>query len=507
MPISTIEIDDLSEQQLIDYFTDLLESHSWSAVKLDLYGLKFFYTHVLHKPWANVDLIKPPKAQRLPDIVTVEEAKRLFAATSTLSYRVFYFTLYSLGLRLGEGLRLQVGDIDAARQRVHIRDAKGNKDRLVPLPEATLDLLRRFWQVHRNPGAAVSQSPRRPEGGLLCHHAAGSWRRADHPAQGGRRLRDKKKITPHSLRHSYATHLIEAGVDLLEVQKILGHHSILTTAKYTHLTSGTQHNARQVINALMNGFSIDLGEGQMILLSSLIERFEADFLAQYQDRILPSHRHALAAMKDCRTSRSPLMQAQCTDCDRQVFVPHSCGHRSCPHCQHHESQQWLERQLEKQVPAQYFLLTFTLPAELRSLAWRHQRTLYALLIRASWETRANASRRTTSSCRESPGAIAVLHTHSRRLDYHPHVHLVMPAAAIDAKKRLWRTKNSQGQGRLSVQSQGAGQGLSRQDAGRHHRRRAGAAAKLPAASGLSTASASAPARRRCCIWDAISTVA
>jgi integrase/recombinase XerD len=144
-------IEDLSEQQLTDYFTDLLDSHSWSAVKLDLYGLKFFYDHVLHKPWVNVDLIKPPKAQRLPDILTVDEAKRLFLATRTLSYRVFYFTAYSLGLRLGEGLRLQVGDIDAARQRVHIRDAKGNKDRLVPLPEATLDLLRRFWQVHRNP--------------------------------------------------------------------------------------------------------------------------------------------------------------------------------------------------------------------------------------------------------------------------------------------------------------------------------------------------------------------
>ena len=145
------QIDDLSEQQLTDYFTDLLDSHSWSTVKLDLYGLKFYYTHVLHKPWVNVGLIKPPKAQRLPDIVTVEEAKRLVIATHTLSYRVFYFTLYSLGLRLGEGLRLTVGDVDACRRRVHIRDSKGNKDRFVPLPDVTLNLLRRFWQVHRNP--------------------------------------------------------------------------------------------------------------------------------------------------------------------------------------------------------------------------------------------------------------------------------------------------------------------------------------------------------------------
>jgi site-specific recombinase XerD len=145
------DIDELSKQQLTDYFTDLLSTHSWSAVKLDLYGLKFYYTHVLGKPWVNVDLIKPPKAQRLPDIVTVEEAGRIFQATQKLSYRVFYFTVYSMGLRLGEGLRLQVGDIDAVRQRVHIRDAKGNKDRLVPLPDATRDVLRRFWAVHRNP--------------------------------------------------------------------------------------------------------------------------------------------------------------------------------------------------------------------------------------------------------------------------------------------------------------------------------------------------------------------
>jgi site-specific recombinase XerD len=165
------QIDSLSEQQLTDFFTELLASHSWSAVKLDLYGLKFYYEHVLRKPWVAPGLIKPPKSQRLPDIITVEEARRIFSATRVLSYRVFLFTLYSLGLRLGEGLRLQVGDIDAVRERVHVRDAKGNRDRLVPLPQATHQLLRRFWRVHRNPvllfpnrqvglkGAATASTP------------------------------------------------------------------------------------------------------------------------------------------------------------------------------------------------------------------------------------------------------------------------------------------------------------------------------------------------------------
>lgn len=164
-------IDDLTEAQLTDYFVDLLGRYEWSTVKLEQHGLKFYYKHVLRKPWPAINLIKPPKAQRLPDVVTTEQAQRLFMATRVLSYRVFFFTLYSMGLRLGEGLRLQVGDIDAARSRVHIRNAKGNKDRLVPLPAATLSVLRRFWATHRNPellfpnrhaglkGAAMAKTP------------------------------------------------------------------------------------------------------------------------------------------------------------------------------------------------------------------------------------------------------------------------------------------------------------------------------------------------------------
>jgi site-specific recombinase XerD len=167
----------LTAAQLTDYFSDLVASHSWSTVKLDLYGLKFYYAHVLRQPWVAPGLIKPPKSLRLPDIVTAEEAQRLFAATRVVSYRVFYFTLYSLGLRLGEGLRLQVGDIDGVRERVHVRDAKGNRDRFVPLPQATHQLLRRFWSVHRNPvllfpnrhgglkGAATAKTPM-DEGGV-----------------------------------------------------------------------------------------------------------------------------------------------------------------------------------------------------------------------------------------------------------------------------------------------------------------------------------------------------
>jgi len=142
---------DLSSDQLLDYFNELLDARSWSAVKLDLYGLKFFYTKVLNKTWDNIPLIKPPKAVRIPDILTIEQLNQLFAATRILSYKVFFFTIYSMGLRLGEGIKLTVGDIDSKNMRVHIRNAKGNKDRLLPLPEKTLYILKNFWEVHRHP--------------------------------------------------------------------------------------------------------------------------------------------------------------------------------------------------------------------------------------------------------------------------------------------------------------------------------------------------------------------
>ena len=230
-------IDDLSQDQLLDYFHELLESHSWSTVKLDLYGLKFFYQHVLGKAWADIPLIKPPKVSRIPDILNREQVKELLDTTRQLSYKVFFFTTYSLGLRLGEGIKLTTGDIDTTNMRIHIRDAKGNKDRLVPLPEKTLLTLRKFWKVHRHPYLLF---PSRKRGVKNAHLVDLPLDRSGIQSAMKavvNQLGIKKKISCHSLRHSYATHLLEAGVDLVELQKILGHVSILTTARYTHLTS------------------------------------------------------------------------------------------------------------------------------------------------------------------------------------------------------------------------------------------------------------------------------
>jgi site-specific recombinase XerD len=240
-------LDQLGVAQIKDYFSSLIESHSWSTVKVDRCGLQFFYRHVLERDWDWVRIVRPPREQRLPDVLSQAEVVRLLRSVRVGRYRTYFFTTYSLGLRLSEALSLQVGDIDAAHARVHVRRGKGCKDRLVPLPALTLRVLRRYWAEHRHaclifPAAdADPDTPRcMDRGGVQA-----ALKKAL-PAAGIHR-----RITVHSLRHSYATHLLEAGVDLREIQALLGHSSPITTARYAHLTEVTAANARARIEALM----------------------------------------------------------------------------------------------------------------------------------------------------------------------------------------------------------------------------------------------------------------
>lgn len=143
--------DQLTTEQLEAHFAKLVISHSWSTVKVDRNGLQFFYKHVLKRDWSWINLIKAPRIQSLPDILTLSEVEQLIGAARKLRYRVFLLATYSMGLRLGETLALEVGDIDTQRKQVHIRRGKGHKDRLVPLPDLTCHALRALWCKHRNP--------------------------------------------------------------------------------------------------------------------------------------------------------------------------------------------------------------------------------------------------------------------------------------------------------------------------------------------------------------------
>jgi integrase/recombinase XerD len=245
--------DRLSEAQVRDYLLHLKNDRHFAAASLGIAysGIKFFYSHTAPRDWPTLKRLRIPGEQRLPDVLSIDEVRQLIAAVRTPHNRTYFQAVYSLGLRLGEGLNLQVGDIDGARMMVHVRHGKGAKDRYVPLPSSTLRALRDYWATHRHPTWLFPATGR-------DHRLAAT---ADRPmerssVQGAlrrvvRELKFRKTISIHTLRHSYATHLLEAGVNLRLIQQYLGHRSLQTTMVYLHLTAASQERARARIEELM----------------------------------------------------------------------------------------------------------------------------------------------------------------------------------------------------------------------------------------------------------------
>ena len=213
--------DTLTTQDLKTYFHALIQTHSWSTIKLDRNGLQFFYRHTLNKQWEWLSIVKPPQVKRLPDILSPLEVAQLISNTNKQRYQVFFLILYSMGLRLSEGLNLTIFDIDSTLMQMHIRDGKGGKDRLIPLPRRTLLALRVHWKTHQHqrlifPGLGINKYAVMDKGGVqkaikLVMRDCGI----------------NKNISPHSLRHCFATHLLEQGLDLRSLQALLCHACLL----------------------------------------------------------------------------------------------------------------------------------------------------------------------------------------------------------------------------------------------------------------------------------------
>ena len=245
--------DQLSEKQVRDYLLYLKNERrlACGSLKVAFSSLKFFYTHTVPRDWKTLQQLRVPKQKSLPDVLTVDEVRRLIDAVRTPCIQTYFWTVYSLGLRLQEGLHLQVRDIDSQRMLVHVHLGKGAKDRYVPLPPRTLAVLRQHWATHRDPtwlfpAPRVGRPNATPATGPRTQYGV---QRAMRRAVGELNLR--KTISIHTLRHSYATHLLEAGVNLRLIQRYLGHSSLKTTMVYLHVTSLGQEQARAVIERLM----------------------------------------------------------------------------------------------------------------------------------------------------------------------------------------------------------------------------------------------------------------
>ena len=246
--------DQISEQEFRDYLLYLKNQrhYSPSALKVVASGILFFYTHTSPRDWPTFKTLSIPRPRSLPDVLSIDEVRRLIDAVRTPHNKAFFWTVYSLGLRLQEALNLQVGDIDSARMVVHVHRGKGAKDRYVPLPRRTLTVLRQYWATHRH---AVWLFPATGRDHGEAPSATEPMARASVHGAMKRVVQElgiKKKVTTHTLRHSYATHLLEAGVNLRLIQQYLGHSSLQATMIYLHLTTLGQEQARATIDTLMS---------------------------------------------------------------------------------------------------------------------------------------------------------------------------------------------------------------------------------------------------------------
>ncbi len=248
-------LEDITEEDVRGYWLYCKEDLRWGSatLRISYSGIQFFFTYVLRQDWPVFKGIRFEREVTLPVVLSVEEVRTILQSLPEGQNRAFYQAVYSLGLRLGEARSLQVGDIDSKRMQVHVKGGKGNKDRLIPLPEATLAGLREYYRTHRNPVWIFPGLGNTSRGGPNAVNCV-----SETTVQGAlrrvmRKLGIRKHVHPHTFRHSYATHLIESGVPVRHVQDFLGHETLASTMIYLHLTTAGREQSTSRINQLMRG--------------------------------------------------------------------------------------------------------------------------------------------------------------------------------------------------------------------------------------------------------------
>ncbi|MGB6066647.1 MAG: site-specific integrase [Desulfomonilaceae bacterium] len=245
--------DTITDDELREYFLYLRNTKKYSraTMTIALCGIKFFYEKTLNKKFEVFNIVRPGRSVKLPVVLSREEVRKVLKNIRVLRHRACLTLIYSCGLRLKEGIGLKVNQVDSKRMLIHIQEAKGNRDRYVPLPESTLKLLRLHYKTHRNP---IYVFPAPGRGGTNESTSTKPLPDSSIQTVFKKSLKEmciNKNASVHSLRHSYATHLLEHGMDIRIIQEYLGHRSIRTTMIYTQLTPLLKSNTYQKINNMM----------------------------------------------------------------------------------------------------------------------------------------------------------------------------------------------------------------------------------------------------------------
>ena len=401
-------------------------------------ALRFLSRVTLHKTWSIEAVIPAPKKpQTLPVVLSPAEVVRLLDSVKNLKHRTILTTCYAAGLRISEAVRVTVSAIDSQRMVLRIVQGKGQRDRYVMLSPTLLVILRDWWRVGQPqhwlfPG----KHPERPTSSRVVDRACREARR---------RSRLSKPVTPHSLRHAFAVHLLEAGTDVRTIQLLLGHRRAGDDGPLPpHRDDDGLRDRQPARPAPASGVGLTataclrprLVDRPTLEVADVFRQHGDAYRAQAGGSLSTAERRVMTAIEACRTAARGGHVEQCDRCGHQRVWYNSCRNRHCPTCQSLARAAWIDARRADLLPVDYVHVVFTVPPAVAAIAYQNKAVVYGLLFRAVAETL-----RTIAADPRHLGAqigfFAVLHTWGQTLVHHPHLHCVVPGGGLSPDGTQW----------------------------------------------------------------------
>jgi integrase/recombinase XerD len=421
---------------------------SWSQFNQAVCALRFLYTFTIKRDWSVQMIPFGKRPKKLPTVLGQDEVHDLIQCVDNPKHRAVLITLYAAGLRLAEATGLKLPDVDSQRMQLKINGGKGGKDRYVPISPRLLEELRTYWKIDRP--ATIFSLARQPDVPL----SGATIQKAVRLATALARI--NKTVTPHTLRHSYATGLLEAGVDLMAISKLLGHSSFLTTMVYLHCRR--QHLGRRAqpaglaadasVSALGRSVATSPGERQAgsepgpspgqpagLTVFSLLKQYTDPFVRKYQDRLSCHVESTLLRIGFCRTAAMKGHRYRCPKLHSRVNVYNSCTDRHCPQCMGARRADWVNKTSELlRAGTEYFQIVFTLPQNFRVWCWVTVKNFTACCFAVQ---PIRCSDPIAEECGMQAASTMVLHTWNQRLGHHPHIHALVPGSGPSLCGTRW----------------------------------------------------------------------
>jgi site-specific recombinase XerD len=437
--------EELGEQEIRNFLLAMGEHVGASTLAGYVAAITFLYTHTLGRPEVVRSIRRPKVPKTLPNVLSGREVEQVLAAVPSPLYRAVLSLAYGAGLRISEACNLACSDVDSKRMLIRVHSGKGAKDRFVMLSDRLLALLRDYWRAFRPAVDGPLFPNRRSRRGVIPHSVV---REALHRAV--RECGLSKRVTPHTLRHSFATHLLETGADLRTIQVVLGHSSVQTTSRYLKVSTHQIRRSRSPLDLIgtplgwggvfvpvppLGGAPDDLPlQRPRLEVADVFRAFGGAYQSEYV--LTPPQRRVFGAILACRTAELGAHVDLCDRCGHQAISYNSCRNRHCPKCQSLRQAKWVLQRMAHVLPVPYFHVVFTVPGQLRELARRNQARFYELMFTASSKTLLALSA-DEQRLGGLPGITAVLHTWTRQLLYHPHVHCIVTGGGLAADGSRW----------------------------------------------------------------------